>query len=95
MPSRVFGWPRTISLPFAIPSSRPLRAWSRAPHHEQLGPVVDRGEDLDGVLEQHRDRARPLAEELLVGAVATVGSRIRKPREPDEKTGLKQTARSG
>ena len=46
---------------------RALRAGGEL-HHEQVGLVVDRRQDLDRLLEAHRDRAGPLAEEL-VGAI--------------------------
>ncbi len=61
--SRVFGCPSTISRPFAIPSivrSPPTREL----HHEQVGAAIRR-EQLDRLLEAHRDRPGPLVQQLV------------------------------
>ena len=61
--SRVFGWPSTISRPFADPVDRPLAA-GRELHHEQVGPAFVR-QQLDRLLEAHRDRPGPLVQQLV------------------------------
>ena len=61
-------------------------------HHEELGAVLG-GEQLDRFLEPHRHRPGPFVQQL-VGPVDR-GVEDPEAREPLEKTGLKQTGRSG
>ncbi len=80
------------SSPVGDAVDRPLAA-GRELHHQQVGAVLA-GSSSSSLLQPHRHRAR--AARTAAGARGRrVGSRMRKPREPDEKTGLKHTGRSG
>ena len=75
------------------PVHRPLPAGCEL-HHEQLGPAFVR-QQLEQLLEPHRDRdSRPAPEQLRLAGRQT-RTRMRKPREPDENTGFMQTSTSG
>ena len=61
-------------------------------HHEQVGAALGR-EELDRLFEAHRDRPRPLVQEL----VRPVDGRVEHAEAARARrdTGLKQTGRSG
>ena len=91
MASRVFGWPRTTRLPSAIPSivrSPPVASSIT----RRSGPPSS---GSSSTASSSRMATAPGRSCRSWCERSTVGSRTRKPREPDEKTGLKQTGAIG
>ena len=89
--SRVFGWPSTISRPFPIPSivrSPPVASSITS----RSGPPSS---GSSSTASSSRIATEPGRSFSSWCARSTVGSSTRKPRDPDEKTGLKHTGRSG
>ena len=84
--------PEHDALPVGDAVDRALAA-GRELHDEQVGAALV-GQQLERLLEPHR-RREPGRSCSSWCARSTVGSRMRKPRDPDENTGLKQTGRSG
>src|SRR5579862_2584403 len=89
--SRVFGWPRTTRSPSAMPSivrSPPVAS-------SITSSSVPPSSGSSSSASSSRIDTEPGRSCSSWCARSTVGSRMRKPREPDENTGLKQTGRSG
>ena len=89
--SRVFGWPSTTRSPSAMPSivRSPPVASSITSSSGPPSPAAARP------LPRAASPPSPGRSCSSWCARSTVGSRTRKPRDPDENTGLKQTGRSG